>query len=124
VPSWSLIRSRGTPCLPEPRGADDIARSTLDRRRDPRRREPHRSVWRELGDAIRSTNADDTKIPLRRAVLLLAVPMVLELVLESTFAVIDIWFVAKLGPSAVATVALTETSCSCSTRSASALRWR
>jgi len=68
-----------------------------------------RSLWQELGDAIRGTNADYTKVPLRRAVLLLAVPMVLELVLESTFAVVDIWFVAKLGPSAVATVGLTET---------------
>lgn len=68
-----------------------------------------RSLWRELIDAVRGSNADYTKIPLRRAVLLLAVPMVLELVLESTFAVVDIWFVAKLGPSAVATVGLTET---------------
>lgn len=68
-----------------------------------------RPLWQELGDAIRGTNADYTKVPLRRAVLLLAVPMVLELVLESTFAVVDIWFVAKLGPSAVATVGLTET---------------
>src|SRR5690606_20462449 len=68
-----------------------------------------RSLWRELADAIRGTNADYTKIPLRRAVLLLAVPMVLELLLESTFAVVDIWFVAKLGASAVATVGLTET---------------
>lgn len=66
------------------------------------------SLWRELLDAIRGTNADYTKIPLRRAVFLLAVPMVLELVLESTFAVVDIFFVAKLGPSAVATVGLTE----------------
>ena len=65
-------------------------------------------LWAELRDAIRGTNADYTKIPLRRAVFLLAVPMVLELVLESTFAVVDIFFVAKLGPSAVATVGLTE----------------
>ena len=68
-----------------------------------------RSLWRELLDAVRGTGADYTKIPLRRAVFLLAVPMVLELVLESTFAVVDIWFVARLGPSAVATVGLTET---------------
>ena len=68
-----------------------------------------RSLWSELRDAIRGTNADYTKIPLRRAVFLLAVPMVLELVLESTFAVVDIFFVAKLGASAVATVGLTET---------------
>jgi putative MATE family efflux protein len=68
-----------------------------------------RSVWAELRDAIRGTSADYTKIPLRRAVFLLAVPMVLELVLESTFAVVDIFFVGKLGSSAVATVGLTET---------------
>jgi putative MATE family efflux protein len=69
---------------------------------------PSRSAWAELRDAIRGTNADYTTIPLRRAVFLLAVPMVLELVLESTFAVVDIFFVGKLGPSAVATVGLTE----------------
>ena len=67
------------------------------------------SAWAELRDAIRGTGADYTKIPLRRAVFLLAVPMVLELVLESTFAVVDIYFVAKLGSSAIATVGLTET---------------
>ena len=67
------------------------------------------SLWSELRSAIRGTNADYTTIPLRRAVFLLAVPMVLELVLESTFAVVDIWFVARLGASAVATVGLTET---------------
>src|SRR5690606_12270229 len=66
------------------------------------------SLWRELLDAVRGTGADYTRIPLRRAVFLLAVPMVLELVLESTFAVVDIFFVGKLGSSAVATVGLTE----------------
>lgn len=69
---------------------------------------PPQSLWREVRDAVRGTDADYTKIPLRRAVFLLAVPMVLELVLESTFAVVDIFFVSKLGPSAVATVGLTE----------------
>ena len=69
---------------------------------------PPESAWAALRDAIRGTDADYTRIPLRRAVFLLAVPMVLELVLESTFAVVDIFFVAKLGPSAVATVGLTE----------------
>jgi len=69
---------------------------------------PPPSLWAGLREAIRGTNADYTKIPLRKAVFLLAVPMVLELVLESTFAVVDIFFVAKLGSSAVATVGLTE----------------
>jgi putative MATE family efflux protein len=67
------------------------------------------SLWRELGNALRGVEADYTQIPLKRAILLLAVPMMLELVMESTFAVVDIFFVGKLGPSAVATVGLTET---------------
>ena len=67
------------------------------------------SLWADLRAALHGTNADYTRIPLKRAVLLLAVPMVLELVLESTFAVVDIFFVARLGSSAVATVGLTET---------------
>jgi putative MATE family efflux protein len=69
---------------------------------------PSRSLFGQLREAIRGTQEDYTKIPLRRAVFLLAVPMVLELVLESTFAVVDIFFVARLGASAVATVGLTE----------------
>jgi putative MATE family efflux protein len=69
---------------------------------------PAPSTWAALRDAVRGTNADYTKIPMRRAVFLLAVPMVLELVLESTFAVVDVYFVGKLGSSAVATVGLTE----------------
>jgi putative MATE family efflux protein len=68
-----------------------------------------RSIWRELGAAIRGSEADYTSISLNRAIFLLAVPMILELVMESTFAVVDIYFVGKLGPSAVATVGLTET---------------
>ena len=67
------------------------------------------SLWEELRDAIRGTEADYTQIGIKRAIFLLAVPMILELVMESTFAVVDIYFVGKLGPSAVATVGLTET---------------
>lgn len=67
------------------------------------------TIWQELKRAIRGTEADYTQISLKRAILLLAVPMILELIMESTFAVADIYFVGKLGASAVATVGLTET---------------
>ena len=68
-----------------------------------------KSIWQELKNAIRGTEEDYTKIGLRRAIFLLAIPMILELVMESTFALVDIYFVGKLGASAVATVGLTET---------------
>ena len=67
------------------------------------------NIWKVLREAIRGSEADYTKISLKRAIFLLAVPMILELVMESTFAVVDIFFVGKLGAEAVATVGLTET---------------
>ncbi len=70
---------------------------------------PQGSIWKGINDALKGTDADYTKIDLKRAILLLAIPMILELVMESTFAVVDIYFVGKLGASAVATVGLTET---------------
>lgn len=70
---------------------------------------PSQSIWKALQDAIRGTDADYTKINLKKAIFLLAVPMILELVMESAFSIADIYFVGKLGSSAVATVGLTET---------------
>lgn len=70
---------------------------------------PKKNIWEALKDAMKGTDADYTSISLKKAIFLLAVPMILELVMESTFAVVDIYFVGKLGPSAVATVGLTET---------------
>lgn len=67
------------------------------------------TLWEELKEAIQGSEADYTEIKLGKAIFLLAVPMILELIMESTFAVVDIFFVGKLGASAVATVGLTET---------------
>ena len=67
------------------------------------------SVWSELREALRGTHRDLTEAPLGRAIFVLAVPMVLEMVMESVFAVTDIFFVGRLGAEAQATVGLTET---------------
>jgi MatE len=70
--------------------------------------EPQTSLWAALVEAVRGSHRDYTAGSLNRAILLLAVPMVLEMVLESLFAVVDVFWVGRLGANAVATVGLTE----------------
>ncbi len=66
------------------------------------------SLWAPLWEAIRGSHQDYTAGSLNRAIFLLAVPMVLEMVLESLFAVVDVFWVGRLGANAVATIGLTE----------------
>lgn len=61
-----------------------------------------------ISSALRGDEYDFTAIDLRKAVVLLAIPMMLELALESVFAVVDIYFVNRLGVHAVSIVGLTE----------------
>jgi putative MATE family efflux protein len=70
--------------------------------------EPQRPIWSSLLEAVRGSHQDYTTASLNRAILLLAVPMVLEMVLESLFAVVDVAWVGRLGANAVAAVGLTE----------------
>jgi putative MATE family efflux protein len=64
--------------------------------------------WSSVREALRGTRQDFTEVPIRRAILLLAVPMILEMAMESLFAIVDIFWVSRLGAEAVASVGLTE----------------
>lgn len=61
-----------------------------------------------IREALAGTQRDLTEGNLRRTIVLLAIPMILEMLMESLFGIVDMFFVAKLGVDSMATVALTE----------------
>jgi putative MATE family efflux protein len=67
-----------------------------------------RRFWSSVREALRGTHQDYTTGSLNRSIFLLAIPMVMEMVLESLFAVVDVFWVGRLGANAVAAVGLTE----------------
>ena len=67
-----------------------------------------KSFFNNVTEALSGTEQDFTEGKLSRAILLLSIPAVLEMVMESVFVIVDIFFVSKLGANAVATVGITE----------------
>ncbi|MFP4527443.1 MAG: MATE family efflux transporter [Candidatus Kapaibacterium sp.] len=65
-------------------------------------------LTKSVAEAISGREQDYTSLPLGRAIFLLSLPMILEMTMESVFAVADIFFVSRLGAEAVATVGITE----------------
>jgi Na+-driven multidrug efflux pump len=67
-----------------------------------------REVWTTFLDALRGAPLDLTTAPIGKALVMLAVPMIMEMIMESIFALVDVFWVSSLGPNAVAAVGLTE----------------
>ncbi len=65
-------------------------------------------TWQLIKDALLGKEQDFTRLPLKTAIFILALPMILEMMMESSFAIVDLFFVAQLGEYAIATVGLTE----------------
>ena len=67
------------------------------------------AIWTLVKESLKGgEDLDHTSIGVKKAIFLLSVPMVLEMAMESLFALVDVFFVSRLGVNAVATVGLTE----------------
>src|SRR5580700_2795711 len=69
---------------------------------------PKAGFFSLVREALAGSNRDFTEGSLRRSIVVLAIPMILEMIMESLFGVVDMFFVARLGVDSLATVALTE----------------
>ena len=75
-----------------------------------------RRWWSLFLEAVRGSDRDYTVGPVGPALVMLSVPMVLEMVMESLFAVVDVFYVSRVSAEAVATVGVTESMLTSSTR--------
>lgn len=67
-----------------------------------------RAFFKIFKQALRGEEEDYTSMKVNRAIVLLAIPMILEMAMESLFAIVDAFFVGKVGPGALATIGFTE----------------
>lgn len=69
---------------------------------------PQPSLWLQIREALKGSHQDYTSGSLDRAIILLAIPMVLEMAMESLFGIMNVFWVAGLGEIAIASVGITE----------------
>jgi len=98
--------SEGLPITQEPTGVANP--DSADNASSATEVEKQQSLWSAIRESLRGSHRDYTTGPIGRSIIMLAIPMVLEMCMESVFAVVDIKWVSYLGVDAMATVALTE----------------
>ena len=100
-----MPESEGLPTIDETAAPPGKAVAEADHTEDV---EAQQGLWSAIRESLRGSQRDYTKGPIGRSIIMLAIPMVLEMCMESIFAVVDIKWVSYLGADAMATVGLTE----------------